>query len=59
MNTKQIISKLFATVAIVGVFVAVCTADESANEIACRLIGTATFIGGLIGWSLLTDTEAV
>ncbi|MBQ1780799.1 MAG: hypothetical protein II001_05140 [Bacteroidales bacterium] len=58
MKAKQIISKLFATVAIVGVFVAVCTADDSAHEIACRLIGTATFIGGLVGWSLLTDKEA-
>ena len=49
---KKIISKVFATVAVFGVFVAVCTADDSAHELACRLGGVAVFIFGLIGWSL-------
>jgi hypothetical protein len=53
---KKIASKAFATIAIVGVFVAVCTMDGSANEVALRLGGTAAFAIGLIGWSL-TSTE--
>ena len=57
-KAKKIFSKVFATVAVIGVFVAVCTSDDSVHELACRLIGTATFIGGLIVWSLLTDKEA-
>lgn len=54
---KNIISKAFATVAIIGMFVAVCTMDGSAHEIALRLGGVAAFIVGLIGWSL-TGKEA-
>lgn len=54
---KNIISKAFATVAIIGVFVAVCTMDGSAHEIALRLGGVAAFIVGLVGWSL-TGKEA-
>lgn len=54
---KNIISKAFATVAIIGVFVAVCTMDGSAHEIALRLCGVAAFIVGLVGWSL-TGKEA-
>ena len=53
---KKIASKAFATLAIVGVFVAVCTMDGSAHEVALRLGGTAAFVIGLIGWSL-TSTE--
>lgn len=53
---KKIASKAFATVAILGVFVAVCTMDGSAHEVAIRLGGTAAFAIGLIGWSL-TSTE--
>lgn len=53
---KKIASKAFATVAIIGVFVAVCTMDGSAHEVALRLGGTAAFAIGLIGWSL-TSTE--
>ena len=53
---KKIASKAFATVAIIGVFVAVCTMDGSAHEVALRLGGTAAFVIGLIGWSL-TSTE--
>ena len=49
---KKIFSKVFTTVAIIGVFVAVCTADDSAHELACRLGGVAVFIFGIIGWSL-------
>ena len=53
---KKIASKAFATIAIVGVFVAVCTMDGSAHEVVLRLGGTAAFAIGLIGWSL-TSTE--
>ena len=53
---KKIASKAFATLAIVGVFVAVCAMDGSAHEVALRLGGTASFAIGLIGWSL-TSTE--
>ena len=53
---KKIASKAFATVAIIGVFVAICTVDGSAHEVAIRLGGTAAFAIGLIGWSL-TSTE--
>ena len=55
---KKIASKAFATLAIVGVFVAVCTMDGSAHEVALRLGGTAAFVIGLVGWSLTsTDKE--
>lgn len=55
---KKIASKAFAAIAILGVFVAVCTMDGSAHEVALRLGGTAAFVIGLIGWSLTsTDKE--
>ena len=55
---KKIASKAFATVAILGVFVAICTMDGSAHEVALRLGGTAAFAIGLVGWSLTsTDKE--
>ena len=55
---KKIASKAFAALAIIGVFVAVCTMVDSAHEIALRLGGTAAFVIGLIGWSLTsTDKE--
>lgn len=50
---KKIVSKAFAALAIIGVFVAICTMDGSAHEVALRLGGTAAFV---IGWSL-TSTE--
>ena len=53
---KKIASKAFATLAIIGVFVAICTMDGSAHEVALRLGGTAAFVIGLVGWSL-TSTE--
>jgi len=53
---KKIASKAFATLAIIGVFVAVCTADDSANETIMRGYGVAAFALGIIGWSL-TSTE--
>ncbi len=53
---KKIASKAFATLAIIGVFVAVCTADDSANETIMRGCGVAAFAIGLVGWSL-TSTE--
>lgn len=53
---KKIASKAFAIIAILGVFVAVCTMDGSAHEVALRLGGTAAFAIGLVGWSL-TSTE--
>ena len=55
---KKIASKDFATLAIIGVFVAVCTADDSANEIIMRGWGLTAFAIGLVGWSLTsTDKE--
>ena len=56
---KKIASKAFATLAIVGVFVAVCTMDGSAHEVALRLGGTAAFAIGLIGWSLTSNEKEV
>ena len=56
---KKIASKAFATIAIVGVFVAVCTMDGSAHEVALRLGGTAAFAIGLIGWSLTSNEKEV
>jgi hypothetical protein len=53
---KKIASKAFATFATIGVFVAICTMDDSAHEVALRLGGIAAFAIGLIGWSL-TSTE--
>lgn len=49
---KKIASKAFATIAILGVFVAVCTMDDSAHEIIMRGCGLAAFAIGLVGWSL-------
>jgi hypothetical protein len=55
---KKIASKAFAILAIIGVFVTVCTADDSANETIMRGCGLAAFAIGLIGWSLTsTDKE--
>ena len=56
---KKIASKAFATLAILGVFVAICTMDGSAHEVAIRLGGTATFVIGLIGWSLTSNEKEV
>lgn len=56
---KKIASKAFATVAILGVFVAVCTMDGSAHEVAIRLGGTAAFVIGLVGWSLTSNEKEV
>lgn len=53
---KKIASKAFATLATLGVFVAICTTNGSAHEVALRLGGIAAFAIGLIGWSL-TSTE--
>lgn len=55
---KKIALKAFAAIAILGVFVAVCTADDSAHEIIMRGCGLAAFAIGLVGWSLTsTDKE--
>lgn len=56
---KKIASKAFATIAIIGVFVAVCTMDGSAHEVALRLGGTAAFVIGLVGWSLTSNEKEV
>ena len=56
---KKIASKAFATLAILGVFVAICTMDGSAHEVALRLGGTAAFVIGLIGWSLTSNEKEV
>lgn len=53
---KKAINNIFAAVAIVGVFAAVCVTDGSNHEMAVRLIGTLAFVGGLTGW-YLTSTE--
>ena len=49
---NKIISKTFAAIAIIGVFVAVCTVDDSNNEVALRIGGVAAFIIGVVGWSM-------
>lgn len=55
---KKAFNTIFAAVAIVGVFAAVCVTDGSNHEMAVRLIGTLAFVGGLVGWSLTsTETE--
>lgn len=56
---KKIASKAFAALAIIGVFVAICTMDDSKHEIALRLGGTAAFVIGLIGWSLTSTGKEV
>ena len=55
---KKAINTIFAAVAIVGIFAAVCVTDGSNHEMAVRLIGTLAFVAGLVGWSLTsTETE--
>jgi hypothetical protein len=55
---KKAINTIFAAVAIVGVFAAVCVTDGSNHEMAVRLIGTLAFVAGLVGWSLTSiETE--
>ena len=56
---KKIASKAFATLAILGVFVAICTMDGSSHEVALRLGGIAAFAIGLIGWSLSSTEKEV
>lgn len=53
---KKAFNTIFAAVAIVGVFAAVCVTDGSNHEMAVRLIGTLAFVAGMIGW-YLTSTE--
>lgn len=52
---NKIISKAFAAVAIIGVFVAVCAKDDQDYEIIVRLAGVAAFIIGVVGWSLTSN----
>ena len=54
---KKIASKAFAALAIIGVFVAVCTADDQPNETTLRLCGMAALAVGLIGWSAFQNEE--
>lgn len=55
---KKAINTIFASVAIVGVFAAICVTDGSNHEMAVRLIGTLAFVGGLVGCSLTSpETE--
>ena len=56
---NKIISKTFAAIAIIGVFVAVCTVDDSNNEVALRIGGVAAFIIGVVCWSLTGKEETV
>lgn len=52
------VAKIFgSTLAIAGVFTAVCLVDGSANEIAIRLGGVAAFIVGLLIWSAAGGKE--
>lgn len=53
---KKALNTIFAAVAIVGVFAAICVTDGSNHEMAVRLIGTLAFVGGLVGWSLTSKT---
>lgn len=55
---KKAFNTIFAAVAIVGVFAAVCVTDGSNHEMAVRLIGTIAFVGGMVGWSITSpETE--
>ena len=55
---KKAINTIFAAVAIVGVFAAVCVTDGCKHEMAVRLFGTLAFVVGMVGWSLTsTETE--
>lgn len=55
---KKAFNTIFAAVAIVGVFAAVCVTDGCNHEMAVRLIGTIAFVGGMVGWSLTSpETE--
>ena len=54
---KKIVSKAFAALAIIGVFVAVCTADDQPNETTLRLCGMAALTVGLVGWSAFQNEE--
>ena len=54
---KKIASKAFAALAIIGVFVAVCTADDQPNETTLRLYGMAALAVGLVGWSAFQNEE--
>ena len=56
---KKIASKAFATVAIIGVFVAICTMDGSAHEVTIRLGGITALVIGIIGWSLTATEQEV
>lgn len=51
MTQNQSIMKklIFGIIAIIGLMVAVCTANDSPNELLCRGIGTATF--ALSAWA--------
>lgn len=55
---RKITSKAFAAIAIIGVFVAVGTVDNSPNEMTARLIGVAALAIGLAGWSLTKEEAA-
>ena len=54
---KKIASKAFAALAIIGVFVAVCTADDQPNETTLRLCGMAALAVGHVGWSAFQNEE--
>ena len=54
---KKIASKAFAALAIIGVFVAVCTADDQPKETTLRLCGMVALAVGLIGWSAFQSEE--
>lgn len=56
MKMKYIIKKIarltFVTVAIVGLFAAVCVTDGSKYEVEVRVLGACAFFGGLVIASL-------
>ena len=52
---RKIINKTFAALAIVGVWVAIGTVDDSTNELAMRLFGLAAFGLGTAVWLLTGD----
>ena len=55
---KKTIKTIGAVLAVAGVWVAVCTADNSAHEIAMRLGGVVAFLAGVAIHSLASEEAA-
>ena len=56
---KKIAKSIGGVLAAAGVFVAVCTVDGSANELAIRLGGVLAFITGVLIYSIGKEKKCV